>query len=622
MARRRPCAPTPPAERRPPPAWWWAARHRRASRASLWPLGSATMESLTAAEVVGRTLAALGVRDAFGVLGSGNFIATQALHAAGAAFHHARHENGAICMADGYARVSGRVGVCSVHQGPGFTNAMTGLTEAAKSRTPMLLLAGEAPAAALRSNFRLDQAALATTVGAAAERVHSGASAAEDTARAFRRAQVERRPVLLSMPLDVQEQAGEVVEPTTAPAPQPPAPAPNAVAQVAELIAAARRPVIIAGRGAVLSGACKPLEALGDAIGAVLATSAMGHGLFAGSPWSVGISGGFASPVAARLIAASDLVLAFGAKLTRWTTRDGALIDAHAKVVQVDLDADAAHWPVDIAVIGDAAATARALLAAGVHNPGVRDDALAKEIAAGSWRDDPYEDAGADGRMDPRTLSIALDALLPPDRTVAVDSGHFMGFPPMYLRVPDPAGFVFTQAFQSIGLGLASGIGAAIARPDRLTVACLGDGGALMALPELETLARLRLPMLVVIYNDAAYGAEVHHFRPHGHPVELVQFPDTDFAALAQAAGAQGITVRSAEDLAALELWLPERDGPLVVDAKITPDFCAEWLEEPFKCPSRSPRCCPRWRSSTSPSRSARTPRSSSSRRRSSTRRA
>ena len=164
------------------------------------------MESLTAAEVVGRTLAALGVRDAFGVLGSGNFVATQALHAAGAAFHHARHEGGAICMADGYARVSGRVGVCSVHQGPGFTNAMTGLTEAAKARTPLLLLAGEAPAAALRSNFRLDQAALASTVGAAAERVHSGASAAEDVARAFRRAQVERRPVLLSMPLDVQAQ--------------------------------------------------------------------------------------------------------------------------------------------------------------------------------------------------------------------------------------------------------------------------------------------------------------------------------------------------------------------------------------------------------------------------------
>jgi thiamine pyrophosphate-dependent acetolactate synthase large subunit-like protein len=544
------------------------------------------MESLTAAEVVGRTLAALGVRDAFGVLGSGNFIATQALHAAGAAFHHARHEGGAISMADGYARVSGRVGVCTVHQGPGFTNAMTGLTEAAKSRTPLLLLAGEAPAAALRSNFRLDQAALATTVGAAAERVHSGGSAADDVARALRRAQVERRPVLLSVPLDVQAQPAPAPAPEpTAPALHAPAPSPAAVAEVAELVAASQRPVVIAGRGAVLSSAGEALEALGDAIGAVLATSAMGHGLFAGSPWAVGISGGFASPVAARLIAASDLVLAFGASLTRWTTRDGALIDPGAKVVQVDLNPEAlgAHRPVDAAVVADAAATARALVEAGVQGTGVRDDALAAEIAAGSWRDDAYDDAGADGRMDPRTLSIALDTLLPPERTVAVDSGHFMGFPPMYLRVPDPAAFVFTQAFQSIGLGLASGMGAAIARPDRLTVACLGDGGALMALPELETLARLRLPMLVVVYDDAAYGAEVHHFRPQGHPVELVQFPDTDFAALAEAAGARGLTVRGEEDLAAIQPWLAERDGPLVVDAKITPDFCAEWLEEAFR---------------------------------------
>jgi thiamine pyrophosphate-dependent acetolactate synthase large subunit-like protein len=307
----------------------------------------------------------------------------------------------------------------------------------------------------------------------------------------------------------------------------------------------------------------------------------MGHGLFAGSPWSVGISGGFASPAAARLISASDLVLAFGASLTRWTTRDGALTRG-AKVVRVDIEPDALA-PVDMAVIGDAAATARALLDAGAANPGVRDEALAAEIAAGSWRDDPYEDAGGDGRMDPRTLSIALDALLPEDRTVAVDSGHFMGFPPMYLRVPDPAGFVFTQAFQSIGLGLASAMGAAIARPDRLTVACLGDGGALMALPELETLARLRLPVLVVIYDDAAYGAEVHHFRPQGHPVELVQFPDTDFAALARAAGARGLTATAPEDLDAIEPWLAQRDGPLVVDAKITPDFCAEWLEEAFR---------------------------------------
>jgi acetolactate synthase I/II/III large subunit len=148
----------------------------------------------------------------------------------------------------------------------------------------------------------------------------------------------------------------------------------------------------------------------------------------------------------------------------------------------------------------------------------------------------------------------------------------------MYLRVPDAAGFVFPQAFQCVGLALGNAIGAALARPDRLTVAALGDGGALLSLPEFETLGRLGLPLLVVIYDDAAYGAEVHHFRPMGQAVDLAQFPDTDFVALAQAAGCH-----AGHDLESVRDWLAHRDGPMVLDAKIDPDICAEWLEEAFR---------------------------------------
>jgi thiamine pyrophosphate-dependent acetolactate synthase large subunit-like protein len=194
----------------------------------------------------------------------------------------------------------------------------------------------------------------------------------------------------------------------------------------------------------------------------------------------------------------------------------------------------------------------------------------------------PYEASPAAGVLDPRTLSIALDDLLPAERTVVVDSGAFMGWPAMYLRVPDAAGFVFPQAFQCVGLGLGNAIGAAIARPDRLTVAAVGDGGALMALPELETLARLGPRMLVLIYNDAAYGAEVHHFRPLGQAVDLAQFPDTDFAALAEAAGCRGLTARRPEDLDGVRDWLAAPDRPLVLDAKVDPDVCGEWLEDAF----------------------------------------
>jgi thiamine pyrophosphate-dependent acetolactate synthase large subunit-like protein len=152
----------------------------------------------------------------------------------------------------------------------------------------------------------------------------------------------------------------------------------------------------------------------------------------------------------------------------------------------------------------------------------------------------------------------------------------------MFLGVPDEWGFCFTQAFQSIGLGLASAVGAALARPDRLPVAALGDGGALMAVAELETVVRLGIPMVVVVYNDDAYGAEVHHFGPHGHPLDTVVFPPTDIAAIARGFGFDAVTVRSAPDLDAVAGWLAgDRTRPLLIDAKMTsgPSW---WLEEAF----------------------------------------
>jgi thiamine pyrophosphate-dependent acetolactate synthase large subunit-like protein len=154
----------------------------------------------------------------------------------------------------------------------------------------------------------------------------------------------------------------------------------------------------------------------------------------------------------------------------------------------------------------------------------------------------------------------------------------------MFLSVPDVTGFCFTQAYQSVGLGLASAIGAALARPDRLTVAALGDGGFLMSVAELTTAVRLGLPLLVVVYNDAAYGAEVHHFGPHGHPLDTVTFPDGDLAAIARGFGCDGHTVRERGDLAVVRDWLAAGTGrPLLLDAKVVSDRGSWWLEEAFR---------------------------------------
>jgi acetolactate synthase I/II/III large subunit len=537
------------------------------------------------ARAVGSVLVAAGVDHVFGVVGSGNFHVTDAMVDAGATFVAARHESGAATMADAYARMSGRLAAVSVHQGCGLTNAMTGVTEAAKSRTPLLVLAAEAGSP--RSNFFVDQDALARAVGAVPLRLDPQApdrSACEAVATALH----ERRTVLLNLPLETQ--AGEFTGVPRAALPEPPpptAPAEADVAALADALRAADRPVFVAGRGARGPGCRAALEALADTCGALLATSAVAKGLFHASPWSLDVSGGFSSPTAAELIAGADLVVGWGCALNMWTMRHGRLVAADATVAQVDLDADAigAHRDVDIGVVGDVRETALAVGARAAPAAGYRSERLRERIATSvRWRDVAYDDLGTPDRIDPRTLTVGLDDLLPRERVVAVDSGNFMGYPSMFLSVPDEWGFCFTQAYQSIGLGLATAIGAALARPDRLAVAALGDGGALMSAVELDTVTRLGLPMLVVVYNDDAYGAEVHHFGPQGHDLRTVRFPPTDVAAVARGFGFDAVTVRTREDLAPVAEWLAaERRAPLLVDAKVTGDEPAWWLEEAFR---------------------------------------
>ncbi|MGA5451486.1 thiamine pyrophosphate-binding protein [Streptomyces umbrinus] len=559
------------------------------------------------AEAVGRALYAAGVGQVFGVVGSGNFHLTNAMVAAGSRFVAARHEGGAATMADAYARMSGTVAALSVHQGPGLTNAMTGIAEAAKSRTPLLVLAAEVTEP--RSNFYVDQDALARSVGAVTARVTSAEDAVTEALDAVWRAVCERRTVLLNLPLGVQ--VLDVPDDASALTVVPPEraslePEFAAVEALARVLDNSRRPVFVAGRGARSPGARDALVALAERHGALLATSAVARGLFHGDAWSLDVSGGFASPLAAELIQEADLIVGWGCALNMWTMRHGRLIGPDTTVVQVDDEASAlgAHREVHLGVTGDVELTARRALETVDANrqsqqgeqarqgqqsqdagQGFRTADTGAAIAARvRWRDVPYEDTSTRERIDPRTLSIALDDILPAERVIGVDSGNFMGYPSMYLSVPDENGLCFTQAFQSIGLGLATAIGAALARPDRLPVAALGDGGAMMGAAELDTVRRLGLPMVVVVYNDDAYGAEVHHFGPDGHPLETVEFPPTDIAAVARGYGFEAVTVHTRADLKAVEDWLAgPRSAPLLIDAKVVADRGAWWLEEAFR---------------------------------------
>jgi thiamine pyrophosphate-dependent acetolactate synthase large subunit-like protein len=341
-----------------------------------------------------------------------------------------------------------------------------------------------------------------------------------------------------------------------------PAPPPEAILAIAQELERAKRPLIIAGRGAVVSGAKNALIELGDELGALLATSAFANGLFAGERWNTGISGGFSSPAALNLIPQSDFILGFGVSFTHWTTRNGQLIGKDAKVLQVDIDPSrlGVNCRIDYGITSDVRSTAAALLAAlrtrrgsGQKNARWRQPQVLDQIAAGSIHKAPYKDTSTKEHIDPRTLTKELDKILPLERVVVTDSGHFMGWPPLYFRVPDERGWCQPTSFQSVGLGMASAIGAALAQPRRLVALAIGDGGLLMSLGELETAVRLGVRMCIVVYNDLAYGAEVHYFGRRQYPVDIVRFPNVDFSAIARSVGASSVEVRTVADLAPIQ---------------------------------------------------------------------
>src|SRR5580692_1996114 len=528
------------------------------------------------ATAVGQALADGGVSAAFGVVGNGNFLAVAGLMAGGATYVAARHEGGAVAMADAYYRVTGDVAVCTTTYGPGLTNAATGLAEAVKHRSGVLLLSGDQPTSGPRP-IVTDPATVRDTVARALELARDGP-----------------RLVVLSLAADllgadVPDQPGQPPCPDVAqirPGPHlRPVPAACQIDAALDVLASARRPLLLAGLGAYRSGAAQPIAALADRLGALLTTTVMVDGLYRDSPWCLGICGGFASPRAARIMGDADVIVAFGASLNDFTLHGGRLLDPGATLVQVDLEGAPTVSRVDLCVTGDASRVAGVLLegvrARGLMASSWRDQVTA-DIGLAGWEHEPYDDASTASQIDPRSLSLALVGLLPAKRTLVMDGGHFVGWPAMYWPAADPSALVFTgAAFQTIGLGFAGAVGAAIGRPDRTTVVALGDGGALMGLPELETLIRVSPSALVVIFNDAAYGAEVHMYRSSVTDISPATFGDTDFAAVARSLGAQAATVRTAADLAGLRAW---RDagchGTYLIDCKVVPDVVARYLSD------------------------------------------
>jgi thiamine pyrophosphate-dependent acetolactate synthase large subunit-like protein len=240
------------------------------------------------------------------------------------------------------------------------------------------------------------------------------------------------------------------------------------------------------------------------------------------------------------------------------------------------------YSPADVAVVGDARLAAEALLQrlperTAADKP-FHDRASLDAIAAFDPKSD-FQAAHTPRTLDPRLLGVALDGLLPKKRSIVCDGGNFLSIVP-YLHVPDPGHFKMTNEFASIGLGFGAALGVAKARPETPTVLVVGDGAFLMTMSELETVVREDLPMVIVLMNDCAYGAELHYLRLRQQPVAKSVFPDVDFAPIAEAFGFTAATVRTMDDLKRLAPLLAKPEGPIFLDCKINADVAAPFMSE------------------------------------------
>lgn len=525
----------------------------------------------------------------FGVMGNGNAHFLDVLHReTDVAFTAMRHEAGGVVAADAHYRASGRIAAATATYGAGFTNTLTALAEAAQARIPLLLVVGDEPTSGPRP-WGVDQVALASAVGVRTYTV-GDRDATATVLIALEHALTYRVPVVLAIPYDVvTREAGPLTDAGTVALPVPLAPrgaaAEATLDQIADALAGADRPFLLAGRGAWLAGAGAALGHLADATGALTASTALGRGIFPDTAHDLGVTGGFGAAGAMSLVREADVAVVFGAGLNQFTMRFGELFAPGTRVFQIDVATTATHAQVGGFVRADAALAAEALVerlrAAGAVSSGWRD----RVDVAPLREQENGEGQAPDGRLDPRSAAARIAELLPADRVVVSDGGHFLGWSNMYWPVASPDRVMMVgTAYQSIGLGFPSVAGAIAARPDSTVVLTTGDGGGLMAIADLESAVRsARGHGIAVVWNDAAYGAEVNLYGLKGLAREPMLIPEVDFAAVARGFGAEGVVVRQVADLDALGDWAdrdPEKRPFLLLDLRISGDVIAPYQRE------------------------------------------
>lgn len=530
-------------------------------------------------ELIAREVSDTGATVMFGLLGDANLFTAHAFTTQnGGRFVAAAHESSAVMMAFGYACRTGGLGIATVTQGPGLSNAATALLEAVRSHVPVLLLTGDAAPSKPFHPQRLAQEQFVNATGAGYVLVESPKDVCRAVREAVARALAESRPYVLNCPTEFAwDEAGDPI-PHVDVAAAVVAPVDDEVEEALGVVAMARRPLVLAGKGVTGDVQRTAVLRFAERIGAPIMTTLRARHLYSAAEGSLGVCGTVSTDVGVKAVMESDCIIAFGSSLNAWTSVRNTLFEGK-RIVQVDIDRASFRpeaTPVTAFVAGDAALVAERMTELADEaelspsafraraTEGVLDGDLVAHIALGE-------------RLDFGGALSTLNMSMPHPRTVVTDGGRFQGESFKYVWGTDHLREVQTTTYGAVGMGMGAAIGAAVAAPDEPTVLITGDGGFMMnGLAELHSAVRAEVPLIVVICNDSSYGAEYDQFVSRGLPPELSLFTWPDFVDVAAALGATGVAVTEPGDIEKAIAAMEAPSVPVVIDIRVAPDDVPE----------------------------------------------
>jgi len=548
------------------------------------------MSEMNGAEAMVRMLEAHGVTHLFGLCGDTSLPLYDALARLDHKITHVltRDERSAAYMADGYARVTGKVGVCEGPSGGGATYILPGVVEANESSIPVLAITTDVSTSS-RGRFaltELDQPALfrpLTKWNASIDR----ADKLPEIVRAAFRAMTTGRPgaAHLRLPFDVQKDAVQPAEIWAQPAlGRFPAwrtgPDPAAVAAAAEAILSAERPIFICGGGAVIAGAEVKLAEIAESLGAPVATTISGQGsLPATHPLCLGVVGtNGGTPETRAVVEQADLVVFVGCRAGSVTTERWRFPKRGQRIVHIDIDPSVigANYPTEVAVAGDARLALEALareIARRGHGARRAGDLLVARAKAAKF--DAFRQLALSNsdQILPERLVLDLHEVLPRDTTLVCDPGTPCPYISAYYEFADAGRrFISNRAHGALGYSMAAAMGAHFGRPASRTVAVMGDGSFGFTAGELETIVRLKLPIMMVVVSNSVFGwIKAGQKSGFGARYFSVDFTRTDHARVAEAFGVRAWRVGDPAELRGVLAAAAEFGGPCLVDVTTQP---------------------------------------------------